>query len=234
MAGASSGSGAGIYQIQIDHVDLKQFGKVLKSKSYATLLDGRAVLSSAKSKCDEILLEASRRRDEIISAANRKAKEIEEEAVQSKKREEKRGYNDGVASGKHEISNVMMDFVTKSANSFSKLEKDVTEVVKMALRKIIGKIDKTELIVNVVKNSLQKIKLQKQATLKVAPSEAQILRDRIAEITEGNPVLQFLEVLADAHLQPGSCVIETELGVIDASVNVQLESIESALLKVKS
>jgi type III secretion protein L len=213
--------------------DLKQAGKVLKAKSYAALLNSKDLLSSTKVTCETILQEAQKKSDDVIDAADKKANTIVEEAKKTKQEEEKRGYTDGLAAGKQEISNVMMDFVTKSANSFSQLEKDVTEVVKVALRKIIGKIDKTELIVSIVKNSLQKIKLQKHATLKVAPSEAQLLRDRITEITQDTPILEHLEILSDAHLQPGSCLLETELGIIDASISVQLESMENALSKVR-
>ena len=71
--------------------------------------------------------------------------------------------------------------------------------------------------------------MQKHATIKVAPSEAPILRDRIAELTKDSPMLEFLDICSDAHLSSGSCIIETELGVIDASVPVQLEAIQSAL-----
>jgi type III secretion protein L len=207
---------------------------VLKANLYSTFLGGQTVLASTKTICESIAQEAKKKSKDIVEAAGSKANDIIEEAKKTKKEEEKRGYEDGLAAGKQEIANVMMDFVTKSANSFAKLEQDVTEVVKVALRKIIGKIDKTELIVSIVKNSLQKIRLQKQATLKVAPSEAQILRDRITEITQGAPILEHLEVLSDAHLQPGSCLLETELGVIDASISVQLESIENALSKGKT
>jgi type III secretion protein L len=225
----------GIYQIQLGSLDLKSSGKVLKAESYATLLDASVLLASAKAKCVEILQNANAAAAGIIAAAQKQANEIVGTVKQAKKEEEKRGYDAGVAAGKQEISNVMMDFVTKSANSFSKLEKDVTEVVASALRKIIGKIDKTELIVSVVKTSLQKIKTQKHAKLKVAPAEAPLLRDRLTEITSGNShVLQFLEITSDVHLPLGSCVIETELGVVDASVAVQLESIENAFAKIKS
>ena len=101
----------------------------------------------------------------------------------------------------------------------------------MLLRKIIGKFDKTELITNVVKNSLKKIKLQKQATLRVSPAEVAKLRDNVAELTKDTPTLEFLDVQADNHLKPGSCILETELGVIDASIDVQLSAIENALSK---
>jgi type III secretion protein L len=223
-----------IYEICSGGFDLKRKRKVLKAKSYALLIGEKEIVASTRAKCDEILKKTSKDSAGIVSSAQRKANEIIEEAKRTKKEEEQRGYADGLETGKQEITNVMMDFVTKSANSFSKLEKDVTEVVKMAIRKIIGKIDKTELIVSVVKNSLQKVKMQKQATLKVAPTEAQLLRDKLLELTSETPILEFLDITADAHLQPGSCILETELGVIDASIPVQLEAVENALEKMRA
>ncbi|MDR3144156.1 MAG: HrpE/YscL family type III secretion apparatus protein [Puniceicoccales bacterium] len=225
---------ADIYEIQIGGFDIGHAGKVLKAKSYAALTEGHEMLSSVRAKCDEILDEARKKSSDIVAAANAQAHGIIEEAKKEKEEEKKRGYSDGLETGKQEVSNVMMDFVTKSANSFAKLENDVTEVVKIALRKIIGKIDKTELLVSVVKNSLQKIKLQKQATLKVSPSEAQLLRDRVDELTKDTPLLEFLDICTDAHLKPGACILETELGVIDASISVQIEAIEGALSKARS
>jgi hypothetical protein len=52
----------------------------------------------------------------------------------------------------------MMSFVSKGANSFSKLDENVVEVVKSALRNIIRKIDKSKLIVSIVKQLLQKLR----------------------------------------------------------------------------
>jgi type III secretion protein L len=222
-----------IYEICAGSFDLRRKRKILKARSYALLAKQEDILASMRAKCVEILQKANSDSATIISDAQRQANGIIEGAKQTKKEEEQHGYADGLETGKQEITNVMMDFVTKSASSFSKLEQDVTEVVKMAIRKIIGKIDKTELIVSVVKNSLQKVKMQKQATLKVSPSEAQLLRDKLLELTADTPVLEFLDINADAHLQPGSCILETELGVIDASISVQLEAVESALEKMR-
>jgi type III secretion protein L len=225
---------ANIYEISIGSFDLKQSGKILKAKSYAKFIEGKNILAATQKKCDELLQEVNRKSDQIIKDAEAKANEIIEQAKQTKKQEEERGYSAGFENGKQEISNEMMSFVSKSANSFSRLEEDVVEVVKSALRKIIGKIDKTELIVSVVKHSLQKIKTQKQATLKVAPGEAQTLRDKIQDLTKDSPVLEFLNIFADTHVQPGSCIVETELRVVDGSIPVELAAIENALSKAKS
>jgi type III secretion protein L len=180
------------------------------------------------------LQEINRKSDQIIKNAEAKANEVIEQAKQTKKQEEERGYSAGFENGKQEISNEMINFVSKNANSFSKLEEDIVEVVKSVIRKIIGKIDKTELIVSVAKQSLQKIKTRKQATLKVAPGEAQTLRDKMQDLTKDSPVLEFKDIFADTHLQPGSSILETGLGVTDARIPVQLAAIENALSKAKS
>ncbi|MDR1891243.1 MAG: hypothetical protein LBQ23_03675 [Puniceicoccales bacterium] len=61
-----------------------------------------------------------------------------------------------------------------------------------------------------------------------------MLCDKMQDVTKNSPVLEFLDIFADTHLQPGSCILETELGVIDASIPVQLAAIENALSKAKS
>ena len=223
-----------IIEINSNELAFKLVGKVLKSESYFVISNCRNILQTTENKCKNMVSAAQSQSNQIIDKANQQASSIQKEAEKKKEEETKKGYDDGYNQGKKDISDVMMEFVTKSANSFSKLESDVTEVIKIALRKIIGKIDKTELILLVVKNALQRIKTQKQATLKVCPEEAPMLRDRINELTKDTPVIEFLDIFADAHLKPGDCILETELGIIDASVNVQLESVENALTKIKS
>ena len=42
-------------------------------------------------------------------------------------------------------------------------------------------------------------------------------------------LLVTLEVVADHRLKGGGCVLETELGIVDASVELQLQALEKAL-----
>jgi type III secretion protein L len=76
------------------------------------------------------------------------------------------------------------------------------------------------------------VRSQKQAVLKVSPSEARFLRDRVCELTKETPGIEFLEIVSDAHLEPGSCLLETDLGVVDASVAVQIAAVEKSLGRV--
>jgi type III secretion protein L len=122
-----------------------------------------------------------------------------------------------------------MEFATKGADSCAKLEKDVVDVVARASKKIWGDIDKNELIASVVTNALEMVKSQKQAVLKVSPSEATFLRDRVVELTKDTPSIKLLDVVSDAHLAPGSRLLETDLGAVDASSSVEIAAIEKLL-----
>jgi type III secretion protein L len=75
---------------------------------------------------------------------------------------------------------------------------------------------------------------QKQATLKVCPEQAQAARDAIAEIRLSDAAPTTVEVVADGRLEKNSCLIETEIGVVDASLDVQLEAIRKVLEKAFS
>ena len=39
----------------------------------------------------------------------------------------------------------------------------------------------------------------------------------------------FLDVVPDASLERGACLLESELGVVDASLETQLKALENAL-----
>ncbi len=217
-------------KIKLNQFDIAT-GKILKSRDYATILSAKDIISSAQLERDEILKTANEKSDKIINDAKGEAEKIIAEAKESYEQEKKRGYNDGVADGKTEMADQLMALATKSAESFTKLEKDVTEVVVRAIKKILGDIDKHELISNVVKNSLKMIKSQKQAVLKVSPAEAAFLREQVSDLIKDTPSIEFLDIVSDAHLSPGSCLLETDLGVIDASVDVQIAAIEKSLGK---
>lgn len=215
-------------KIKLNKFDVES-GKILKCADYASIVSAKTLVQEAEKEKDGILNGAKKQSEKIISDAKKQADKITAEAKSVYESEKKRGYDDGVADGKTEMADQLMALATKNADSLTKLEKDVTSVVIRAIKKIIGDIDKTELITSVVKNSLKMIKSQKQAVLKVAPSEAAILRDRVNELIKDAPNLDFLDIVSDAHLSPGACLLETDLGVIDASIDIQVAAIEKSI-----
>ncbi|MDR1255414.1 MAG: HrpE/YscL family type III secretion apparatus protein [Puniceicoccales bacterium] len=216
-------------KIKLERFDAASVGKVLKRNEYATIVSAKKLIADAKVERDSIVKKAQSERDAIILDAEKKAEKIVNDAKATYESEKKRGYEDGMSSGKVEMADQLMELATKSADSFTKLEKDVIDVVARAIKKILGDVDKNELITSVVKNALKMVKSQKQAVLKVSPTEASFLRDRVDELTKDTPSIEFLDIVSDNHLPQGSCLLETDLGVVDASVAVQIAAIEKSL-----
>ncbi|MDR3273972.1 MAG: HrpE/YscL family type III secretion apparatus protein [Puniceicoccales bacterium] len=216
-------------KIRLKTFDAVNVGKVLKRNEYSSIVSAKQIVADANAERDGIIKQAQAEHNAIILAANEEKKKIIDEAKATYESEKKRGYEDGLSSGKEEMADQLMELATKSAESITKLEKDVIDVVARAIKKILGDVDKNELIASVVKNALKMVKSQKQAVLKVSPSEVSLLRDHIDELTRDTPSIEFLDIVSDAHLSPGSCLLETDIGVVDASVSVQIAAIEKSL-----
>ena len=167
--------------------------------------------------------------EEIISKAKEEAQKIIEEAKDIYEKEKKRGYEDGLNEGKMHMTEQMLNMVSKSVNYFASVEEKIIKIVMTAIKKIIGEIDKDELIVRIVKNALASARNQKQVTIRVAPEQVEVIKSKVNEIIAEFPAISFLEVTADSRLKPGGCIVESEIGIVDASIDIQLEAIYRSL-----
>lgn len=168
---------------------------------------------------------------EALEKAEEEAKRIVEEAREVFQRERTRGYRDGLLEGKMNMSAQMMDTVAKTVDYFAEIEKKVVDIVTLAVRKIVGEMDPGDLIAAVVKNVLTLARNQTQVTLRVSPGQAETVRERLNEITASYPGVRFVDVVADGRLKEGGCILETEMGIVDAGVDVQIEAIRRSLMK---
>ena len=106
---------------------------------------------------------------------------------------------------------------------------DQAEEVCGQIRKVIGELDASELIVRVVRNALTTVRNQQRVTIRVAPADEKAVSEALAAMIQTAPGgVGFLDVRADARLERGSCLLESELGVVDASLETQLKALENA------
>lgn len=169
--------------------------------------------------------------NELLHAAEEEAQAIREQAHLAFQEKQQEGYEQGVKEGKMEISMRMIDTVSQTVDYIENMEHAVTETVLKALRKILGEIDQHDLVVKVVKNSLTVMRNQRQVTVRVAPAELDTVRQAVNDILRDNPSLSFLDVTADPRLSQGGCILESDMGIVDASIETQLEAIRRVLLQ---
>lgn len=192
-----------------DGVQLEPGAKRVPAEAYQTVLDSEA----------------------IIARAREEAAQIARQAQEEFEAQKKLGFEEGLEEGRLEMAERMFDSVTKSVDYFSGLEQQMVELVVKALRKILGEYDDRDRVVQVVRSALSVARNQSNVTLRVPPAEAEVARERLDEIVKPYPAIRFLEVTPESRLGPGECILETDLGVVDAGLETQLTAIENSLRK---
>jgi len=169
---------------------------------------------------------------EIISAAEAEAARIREEAKAAFEAEKQRGYEKGLSDGKMEIAMQKLDQVDSSLAFMENVEAKMAEVVMKALKTCVVEIGDREMVVQIVRKTMAAvIRTQRTVTLKVAPELVETVRTRVSELTATFPTIETFDVVEDPRLKGAACVLETEAGVADASVETQLAAIEKSLKK---
>ena len=182
--------------------------RLIRAEEYSRLLEAGELLAAARGRADAIRAEA-------------------EEAYETRRRE---GYEDGVMEGRMEQAEKMMETAMQAVEYIENIEETLVKVVTSAVRKIIGELDERERIVRVVRTALVSVRSQQKGLIRVCPADEPAVREALAAMIASAPGgVSFLDVSADPRMKPGDCILESELGVVDAGLETQLRALENAL-----
>lgn len=173
------------------------------------------------------LLEGQR----IVEAARHEADLIRQEAQQEYERKRQEGFQKGQEEGKAEISERIVETLGQSAAYFSKVEDAMVDMVVRSIRNVLGEMNQREIVERVVHRALESTRNESHVTVRVSPSQAEWLKTRVNSILQSFPKVQFLNIQPDNRLPEDGCVLETEIGVVDATLETQLKAIEKALIR---
>lgn len=101
-------------------------------------------------------------------------------------------------------------------------------IVSLAVERIVAQEDKEALYKRAIQAVNHIVKEVPLLTLRVSPGDHAAAQKAVEAATEDGRSLP-IEVLADAALPLGSCVFESDQGVIDAGLETQLAAIERAV-----
>ena len=178
--------------------------------------------------------EASR----IVEEARREASRIKDEAedvlVAAKERaaqEVKRGYAEGEAKGLAQVTEKLMELARLREEFFANAEPDVMKLVLTIAEKVIGRLvtENPEGIKSVVRQALER-SLGDRITVRLNPDDYRAIVEEdqaFRAVIDRTKRLSFRE---DGSISKGGCVLETEVGTIDAQLETQLEAIKKALI----
>ena len=167
---------------------------------------------------------------EIVAVAEAEAARIREEAKIAFEEERKRGFEKGLQDGKLEIAMQKLEQVDQSVAFMESVEGKMADIVMKALKSCVVEIGDREMVVNIVRKTMSAvIRTQRHVTLKVAPEMVSVVKERVSALRLDYPTVETFDVVEDPRLKGPACILETEAGVADASVETQLAAIERSL-----
>lgn len=175
-----------------------------------------------------VLLEQSR----VLEAARKEANRIVSSAQAAYEAECRRGYEEGLAEAKMEQAERMIESVTRTVDFFSRIESDMVELVMESVQKIVNGFDDHERVLVVVRNAIAVVRNQKQITLRLNPSQVDIVKSKMHALLADYQGVGHLDIVADPRLAPDACILESEIGIVEASVEGQLQALRNAFEKV--
>lgn len=162
----------------------------------------------------------------IIATAEEEARQVAAAARAAYESEKQRGYEDGLAAGRAEILKKKLDLVEESVAYMQKVEVAISELVIKAMKKCLTEIGDREVVCQMVKKSMRAIvQSQRKITVKVAPSMVETVKAWSQTVLSEFPGLDFVDVVEDPRLAETACVVDTEAGSVEASVDGQIKAL---------
>ena len=167
--------------------------------------------------------------DEIIHQAQADADAIRQAAKLEYQRQKQKGYADGLEEANVERTRWMSEAVAQTADYYTVVETRMVSVVQRAIENVLGQIDEHELLCQSVRQALSWARDQSRITLRVHPGHVERLRSKVDELKSLYPSVEILDIEPDAKLSGRQCFVETEIGSIDAGLDVQFDAVIAAL-----
>lgn len=180
----------------------------------------------ANTKAGKIIEEAQREAEKIKLEAQKLLAKVEKEMEEAKKR----GLEEGRAEGVETFTQKIFELKDLREKFLAEAEPEVTKLVLAIAEKVIGDlaIRQKEAITTIIRQAIER-SLGDRIVVRLHPDDWKRIKEEEKEFKERLDKTKHLYFKEDDTIQPGGCVVETEIGTIDAQLETQLKAIRKAL-----
>lgn len=201
------------------------------SKKLFTLIRGDRILVAPKEKiiqADDLstLQNAAEVLEKIKEDAEQYRMQVTQESEQQKEQAFKEGYEDGL----QQWSEHLVEFEKRLETLSKEMQQAIIPIALKAAKKIVGReIELSEeTIVDIVTSNLKAVSQHKKITIFVNKKELDVIeknKQRLKDVFEN---LEGFSIRPRDDIAPGGCVIETEIGIINAQMEHRWRVLEKA------
>jgi len=186
------------------------------------LYSGKLVYSAEETRALLSCVETAEQVQQLKSSASQ---QFEKDRLSS----QKQGFEQGLQEGREQAKKEIADALIAQQNNLHLVQQGMrNDSVVMALevvKKIASNIAPEQVVMSLAQTAAKELAPDATITLHTHSSNVSKLTQRFADASQ----TQFVEVCGDDTLAIDSCVLETQLGLIEADLTTQLTAIEQHL-----
>ena len=203
----------------------------------------KEIIEKAQAEAEQMLQQAQMQAQQMVQEAMAQASQAAEEARQQAGQQ---GYQEGLQQGLQEGRQAgqvelqeMLHAVKVQFVQLAQLRRQVMvdmepEIVRLAwevAKRVVGEEIKTnrEMILGIVRQSLLTLQERDEILIRVNSQDYETVKAHQSEFEAMIEGLKKFTVQSDGAVEVGSCVIETNLGNVDARIETQFEAIRIGL-----
>jgi type III secretion protein L len=204
------------------------------------ILKADAVLDKVVGSTPKVLkrevFEAAREARDVVAQAQEKGRQIIDEALRERDKIREQARQEGNTEGLAAWNDILVRTTTRANELTKNWEETMLQLSVHIARKIIGEelTLRPDAIVTIVREVIKGTRTGKRISMQVNDGEVRSVRMQVDHLKQFLGGGSEIEVVSSATVAPGGCVIESELGIIDARLETQLKCLEDALLRNSS
>jgi flagellar biosynthesis/type III secretory pathway protein FliH len=140
---------------------------------------------------------------------------------------------EGMKEGRRAARDEMIQSVTAMRSTLRRwvleTEPKLVELVARCVREIVTNVETLSLVRGSVGRALGEMVTAPDVRIQVHESHVPAIREQLSQLIQEYDLRGVLRVEASNALQPGDCVVESPLGLIDLRVDSQLRFVEQTL-----
>ncbi|MCI0628795.1 MAG: type III secretion system stator protein SctL [Acidobacteria bacterium] len=178
------------------------------------------------------LFQASEEARDIVKAARQEAEKILVRAEQERAASVESGLQIGYEEGLKRWNQILAGAWQTRENLKTEWEQSLLHLAVRIAEKIIGEQLRLhpDTVISIVREALKSVGQERQLTLLVHPDHREMIQANLDRLQAMVGASRQIHLVANADIAPGGCVVESELGVIDAKLETQLKCLEEVLL----
>ena len=167
---------------------------------------------------------------EIVETAQKEREELLEKTRQECEELKKQAEAQGFQKGLELLNDQIMGLETSIKTNRHELQKQILPLALKASKRIVGEelSINPDVIVNIIQQAIKPITTHTSVKLYVSKEDlVRVLKER-DNIKNQFEKLESLIIEEKGDVEPGSCIIETEVGIINATLDNQWRALEAA------